>query len=106
MLVRAHKIREAIARGQECDHADVARRLGFTRAWLAHLLDLPLLAPDVQEPVLFLIKAVDGVEPLSERALRAVAHAASWDEQRTQWARVREAEVGDDSAILTPGVFP
>jgi hypothetical protein len=48
--------------------ADVARRLGFTRARLTHLLDLLLLAPDVQVAVLSL-EAIDGAEPMSERAL-------------------------------------
>ena len=30
-----------------------------------------------------------GAEPMSERALRAVAHAGSWLEQRGAWAGVR-----------------
>lgn len=45
MLALAHKIRAAIAQGQVRDQADVARRLGFTRARLTYLLDLLLLAP-------------------------------------------------------------
>ncbi|MFL5345607.1 MAG: hypothetical protein ACJ8AT_12470 [Hyalangium sp.] len=31
------------------------------------------------------LEAVDGVEPLSERALRIVAHAGNWAEQRAAW---------------------
>jgi len=85
MLSLAHKIQEAIAHGKLRDQADVARRLGFTRARLTHLLDLLLLAPDLQERVLFL-EAVDGVEPISERALRAVAHARSWADQRVAFS--------------------
>ncbi|MCC7386342.1 MAG: hypothetical protein IT384_31155 [Deltaproteobacteria bacterium] len=87
MLALAHKIQEAIERGQIRDQADVARRLGFTRARLTHLLDLLLLAPDLQERILFL-EAVDGVEPISERALRAVAHVRSWETQRSRWAKL------------------
>lgn len=85
MLALAHKIREAIASGKVRDQADVARRLGFTRARLTHLLDLILLAPDLQERVLFL-EAVDGVESLSERELRRIAHVRAWVEQRHAWA--------------------
>jgi ParB-like chromosome segregation protein Spo0J len=80
MLALAHKIREAIARGQVRDQADVARRLGFTRARVTQLMDLTLLAPDLQERVLGL-EAVDGVEPISERVLRTVVHAGSWADQ-------------------------
>ncbi len=89
MLALAHKIREAIAQGKVRDQADVARRLGFTRARITHLLDLLLLAPDLQEPLLFL-EAVDGVQPMSERVLRSVAHLASWAEQRKRWSEILE----------------
>jgi hypothetical protein len=85
MLALAHKIQDAIDRGTVRDRAEVARRLGFTRARITHLLDLTLLAPDLQERILVL-EAIDGAEPLSERALRAVAHAGSWVAQRAAWA--------------------
>jgi hypothetical protein len=81
MLALAHKIQQAIDAGTVRDRAEVARRLGFTRARVTHLMDLTLLAPDLQERVLGL-EAVDGVEPISERELRKVAHAGSWGEQR------------------------
>jgi len=81
MLALAHKIQDAIDRGTVCDRAEVARRLGFTRARITHLLDLTLLAPDLQERVLE-FEAIDGVEPISERALRVVAHAGTWAAQR------------------------
>jgi hypothetical protein len=69
MLALAHKIQAAIDRGVVHDRAEVARRLGLTRARVTQLLDLTLLAPDIQEAVLAL-EAVDGAEPVSERALR------------------------------------
>jgi len=69
MLGLAHRIEEAIERGDYRDRADAARQLGITRARVTQLLDLLLLAPDIQEHIVFL-EAVDGVEPLSERALR------------------------------------
>ena len=81
MLALAHKITTAIGTGHLHDQADAARRLGFTRARVTQLLALLQLAPDVQERVLFL-EAVDGIEPLTERALRAVTRARNWEEQR------------------------
>lgn len=62
-----------------------ARKLGPTRARVTQLLDLLMLAPDLQQAVLAL-EAVNGAEPMSERALRAVAHAGSWVGQRAAWA--------------------
>ena len=57
---------------------------------VTQLLDLALLAPDVQELVLF-SEAVDAVEPMTERSLRAVDAAMCWREQR-QVARVGQRE--------------
>lgn len=81
MLALAHKIQDGVDRGTVRDRAEVARRLGFTRARITHLLDVTLLAPDLQLRVLAL-EAVDGLEPISERSLRMVAHGGSWAEQR------------------------
>jgi len=58
-----------------------ARRLGLTRARVSQLLGFCFLAPDIQEQILAL-EAVDGAEPMAERALRVVAHAGTWAEQR------------------------
>jgi hypothetical protein len=76
MLALAHKIQNAIDRGAVQDRAEAARRLGLTRARITQLLDLTLLAPDVQEQILF-AESIDGLEMTCERALRAVARPAS-----------------------------
>ena len=83
MLALAHKIQQAIDRGAVRDRAEVARRLGLTRARVTQLLDLTLLAPDIQEQILDL-QAIDGVEQTHERALRYLVRQAGWAEQRTR----------------------
>lgn len=84
MLALAHTIDAAIAAGRLRDQGDAARRLGFTRPRITQLLAMLQLAPDLQERVLFL-EAVDGLEPLTERALRAVTRALCWADQRAMW---------------------
>ena len=91
MLALAHHLQGAIDRGLVPDRAAVARRLGLTRARVTQVLDLLLLAPDLQVKVLEM-EAVDGLEPTSERALRAVAHAGRWAEQRVAWVAARGSE--------------
>lgn len=86
-LALAHHLQAAIDRGAIADRADVARKLGLTRARVTQLLDLLLLAPDLQGAVLAL-EAVDGAEPMAERALRAVAHTGTWSEQRAAWVKL------------------
>ncbi|WP_441288586.1 hypothetical protein ACSRUE_42715 [Sorangium sp. KYC3313] len=86
MLALTHHLQSAIDRGLVADRAAVACKLGLTRARVTQLLDLLHMAPDLQQAVLTL-EAVDGTEPMSERALRAVAHAGSRVEQRGAWER-------------------
>lgn len=94
MLALAHHIQWAIDRRVVADRAEVARKLGLTRARITQLLDLTLLAPDLQARVLAL-EAVDGVEPLTERELREVVHTGSWAQQRGKWAAVLPAHGGE-----------
>jgi hypothetical protein len=81
MLALAHKLQQAIDRGDLRDQADAARRLGFNRARITQLFDLTLLAPDIQEQIFF-AEAVDGVEPTTEREVRRIARARTWATQR------------------------
>ncbi|MBN1653364.1 MAG: hypothetical protein JXA30_06260 [Deltaproteobacteria bacterium] len=81
MLALAHKIQDAIDRGVVCDHVDAAQKLGLTGGRVTQLLDLTLLAPDIQEQLLF-VESIDGVEPVSERSIRRVLRFEAWEEQR------------------------
>ena len=84
MLALAHRLQRAIEGGEFQDRASLARQYGLTRARVTQLLNLTLLAPDIQEQVLGL-EAVDGLEPTSERALRVVSREMEWGEQRRRW---------------------
>ena len=52
-------------------------------------MDLTLLAPDIQEQILF-AESVDGVEPMSEREMRVAARLTWWAFQRTSSLAVSE----------------
>ncbi len=90
MLALAHKIQDAIDRGVARDRAEVARRLGLTRARLTQLMDLTLLAPDIQGQLLE-VESLDGVEPLHERSVRSLLRSPCWGEQRQAWRALRPA---------------
>ena len=53
-LALAHHLQAVIDRGAVADRAAVARKLGLTRARVTQLLDLLMLAPDLQDAVLAL----------------------------------------------------
>jgi hypothetical protein len=56
----------------------MARIAGVTRARMTQVLDLNLLAPDLQERLLFLKKNVK----VNPRTVAAVSRVRSWGEQR------------------------
>lgn len=77
-----------IEAGRYKDYADVARRHGLTRARLTQLMNLLLLAPDIQEEVLTLeFPAMR--EPITERTLRRLLESLVWEDQRALWAELR-----------------
>ena len=74
----------------------------FARARAAQLMDLLLLAPEVQEEILFL-ELPPGAQPVSERGLReAVLGTVDWQEQRRRWeglkGRLASVEHGREGA--------
>ncbi len=85
LLAQAHKMRRLLDSGEVPSAAELAHRLGFTRARVSQLLDLTLLAPDIQEQVLFAVN-VAGCDAITERDLRAVARHREWAKQREVFA--------------------
>ncbi len=84
MLALAHRLQLMIDTREFESQGDLARHFGLTPARITQLLDLILLAPDIQEEILFL-EAVDGIEPVSERGLRMVLATKAWEEQMAMW---------------------
>lgn len=102
LLALAHHVDAAIASGACDDLATMAARLKFTRARVTQLMDLTMLAPDIQEQILNMV-AVDGREPLRERTLRPVMAHMQWDRQRAEWARLMTARnAGADRPRANP----
>lgn len=107
LLALAHHLERLIQRRTVADRAEIAARLGISRARVTQILDLTLLAPDIQEEILF-AEAVDGVEPFAEASARKAAREVDWRAQRQVWRRQRSGyaareEVGGAFAVLGDG---
>ena len=75
--------------GQHNSMAELARLGRVSRARITQVMDLLMLAPDIQEEVL------SGGVDVPLRALLLVCAAAAWEEQREGWVPlVSIAEVG------------
>ena len=85
MLALGHEIVRLVDEGVLEDLADAAEVLGFTRARVSQIVDLTLLAPDIQEALIF---GGDGAGQ-AERRLRGVVAVGVWAEQRVRWKSLR-----------------
>ena len=74
-LALAHKLADLIERGLIADYTAAARLLNVSQPRLTHLLSLTLLAPQIQEGLLF------GTAKLGDKHLRQLARIADWKSQ-------------------------
>jgi len=85
MLALAHHLDGEVLREEVRSRSALARRHGVSAPRITQLLNLLLLAPDIQADVLEL-EAIDGVEPITEKELRPLARLHFWPDQRALWA--------------------
>ena len=83
LMALAIKFQDMIARGDVRDYADLAR-LGFvTRARLTQIMNLLLLAPDIQEEILK--GGCASASSMAERQVRSIVKIVLWEEQKSVW---------------------
>lgn len=88
LVALAHKFQRMINDGTVESMADVARLGRVTRARVTQIMDLLLLAPDIQETLMFLPARARGRDPIHLRELRYVCQTPIWTEQRRRWAEL------------------
>ena len=67
------------------DFVELSRMCEVSRARMTQIMNLRLLAPDIQEAILFLPLTAAPIDPISERDLRPVVAEPSWEKQRALW---------------------
>ncbi|WP_321471403.1 hypothetical protein [uncultured Paludibaculum sp.] len=89
LMALAIKFQDMLNRGEVRDYADLARLGYVTRARVTQIMNLLLLAPDVQEQLLF-AGCGDVTDVPAERHLRTVASIADWKMQRCRMGEALE----------------
>ena len=87
-LALAHQVDAKIRSGELRGFAHAAKIIGVTRARMTQLMNLLLLAPDIQEEVLDLPPVVKGRDPFTERQLRPIVAEPDWSVQLTMWRKL------------------
>ena len=85
LMALAIKLDGLVRSGMVKDYAALARLGRVMRARVTQVMNLTLLAPDIQEAVLFLPPVTAGREPLALAELQPVAAVRDWRGQRRAW---------------------
>jgi hypothetical protein len=81
LLVLAHHFDRLVRDGDVQGYAEIAMLTGLTRARVTQIVNLRLLAPEIQDTILSLPRDTG----ISERHLRPIVACADWPSQHEMW---------------------
>ena len=102
LMALAIKFQDMVDRGEVRDYADLARLGYVTRARLTQIMNLLLLAPDIQEDLL----GIDTmpIKNVHEKGIRLISRLVFWNYQRREWIQLKAATQGTE--VRTPQATP
>ncbi len=86
LMALAIKFQDIVDRGEVRDYADLARLGYVTRARLTQIMNLLLLAPEIQEELIGMGQATNDTI-VAERHVRSVVRFVLWERQRQVWRK-------------------
>jgi hypothetical protein len=89
ILGLAHHFQNLLDTGVVRTQMELAELTKLTTARITQIMNLLVLAPDIQEEILFLPPVTKGPAPVTERDLRPLLKTLVWSEQRERWAVMR-----------------
>jgi hypothetical protein len=90
LMALAIRFERLIRGGTVADQAELARLGQVTRARLTQIMNLLLLAPDIQEAILFLPAIQHGRDRIHLRQLQPITQVPDWRKQRRLWKDLSE----------------
>jgi hypothetical protein len=85
LLALALRLDELVRTGVIADYATLAELAHVSRARVSQIMNLLVLAPDIQEALLFLPRTRCGRDPIPLRQLQPLAAVLDWGPQRHLW---------------------
>jgi hypothetical protein len=92
LMALALRFEQLIHSGQVADYAELAELGHVTRARVTQIMNLRLLAPDIQEQILFLPKTLHGRDPIHLQQLQPIALVWDWNRQRRLWRELQRRQ--------------
>jgi hypothetical protein len=75
--------------GAVADYAELAELGHVSRARISQIMNLELLAPDIQEQILFLPRSRNGRDAIQLAQLQPIALTPDWGRQRRLWKELQ-----------------
>ena len=91
LLALGLRLDRLVRTGAIADYATLARLGHVSQARVSQIFNLLLLAPDIQEMLLFLPPTERGRDPICLRQLQALAALPDWRHQRRRWQELGSA---------------
>lgn len=79
---------DLIRKGHVHDYAEIATLGHVTRARVTQIMNLRLLAPEIQEELISMNRLMNGRDTVSLRTLQTIALLPDWGIQRTRWSSI------------------
>lgn len=95
LVALAIKMEAMLQSGQVENLMQLARLCHVTQPRVSQILNLTLLAPDIQQELLFLPEVDQGKSSIHEKMLRPICAQRDWKVQRKMWGRVREVSINE-----------
>ena len=89
LMALAIKFQDMVDRGEVRDYADLASLGYVSRARVTQIMNLLLLAPDIQEEILGLDSLAARTSIVAERHARSLVRIVAWEQQRREWITAR-----------------
>ncbi len=94
LMAVAIKLERMLLTSEVNDISELARLSHVSQPRMSQILALNLLAPDIQELLLFLPRAENGKPEIHEKSLRPITKNSDWNSQRNQWEKLTAARNG------------
>ncbi len=92
LLALALRFDGLVRAGLIADYATLAELGHVSRARISQIMNLLVLAPDIQEALLFLPRTERGRDPIHLRQLQPLAALPDWSQQRTRWRTLQASK--------------
>ena len=89
LMALAIRFDRLVQAGEVADYAELARLGHVTRARVTQIMNLLMLAPDIQEELLFLPRIEEGRDRLHMKLLLPIAATADWNKQHRIWRELK-----------------